>query len=137
MRGLCFVCAMVAACDSSGGRTGTEPAPMRDFSTGNDAAMPDERLAAVYAHSDADLYRIDPDTLAITHVGAFAWPRGGDQMTDIAIDRDGKMIGISFDKVYVVDPMTAKCTYLALLDRSFNGLSFVPAAAADPTSQEM
>jgi hypothetical protein len=139
MRALCLACVMVVGCDSTGGRVGPSPPSFFDLSTSSsgDMAMPDEMMAAVYAHSDTDLYRIDPDTLAITHVGPFGWPRGADQMTDIAIDRDGKMVGVSYDKVYTVDKMTAQCTYLAPLDRSFNGLSFVPAAAADPSRQEM
>ena len=57
----------------------------------------------------------------------FVWPTDikEDKMTDIAVDQDGKMIGISFTRVYSVDPQTAKCTYLSNLDRSFNGMSFV------------
>jgi hypothetical protein len=93
-------------------------------------------MAAVYAHSDSELYSIDPDTLKVTLVGPFQWPDLADQMTDIAIDKNGLMIGISYDKVYSVDAMTAKCTYLAPLDRSFNGLSFVPATATDATTDD-
>ncbi len=92
--------------------------------------------AAVYAHSDAELYRVDPDTLKVQLVAPFTWPNGSDQMTDIAIDKNGLMIGISFDKVYSVDKDTAACTFLSNLDRSFNGLSFVPAQMADPSGAE-
>jgi hypothetical protein len=35
------------------------------------------------------LYRVDPESLAITKVADFGWSNGVDQMTDIAIDKDG------------------------------------------------
>jgi hypothetical protein len=81
----------------------------------------------VYAHSDAKLYTVDPETLQVTLVGDFVWTDEYpvDSMTDIAIDSQGRMVGISFDKVYAVNPATAVVTYLADLDRSFNGMSFI------------
>jgi hypothetical protein len=125
---------VLAACGSHGGRqqpTGANPMPM---DMGN---FVDPLDYAVYANSDSSLYRVDPDTLQVTLVGAFGWPSGSDQMTDIAIDRSGNMLGISYDKVYSVDKSNAACAYLAPLDRQFNGLSFVPAQAGDPQGQEM
>ena len=94
--------------------------------------------AKVYAHSDAELFEIDPDDLDVRSVGAFEWPDDGyESMTDIAINKAGTMVGISFDKVYVVNPATAKTTLLADLDRSFNGMSFVPAQEIDGTGAEV
>jgi len=82
----------------------------------------------VYAHSSSTLYKVDPDTYAVTMVGPFGWPGAADQMTDLAIDKTGQLIGISFGSVYRVDPMTAQTTLLsASLSGQFNGLSFVPA----------
>jgi hypothetical protein len=82
----------------------------------------------VYAHSADALYRVDPDTLAITKVGDFGWGSvGSDQMTDIAIDKAGVMIGISYSRVYRVDTNNAQTTLLSnALDGTFNGLSYVP-----------
>src|SRR3972149_3519382 len=78
--------------DSAGGDSGVADAdPNRP-----DRAPPPEN-AAVYAHSASELYRVDPDTFAVTLVGPFQWPSVADQMTDIAIDKDGNMVGISFD----------------------------------------
>lgn len=101
-----------------------------------DRSPPPEN-AAVYAHSASELYRVDPDTLQVTLVAPFQWPMAADQMTDIAIDKDGRMIGISFDKVYSVDETTAICTFLANLGSQFNGLSFIPAQDIDPTGDEI
>jgi hypothetical protein len=90
-------------------------------------APPFEGEPAVYAHTATTLFKVDPDTLAITRVNDFQWSTGFDQMTDIAIDGQGMMIGISFTSVYRVDPDTAQATLLSAgLDGEFNGLSFVP-----------
>ena len=93
-------------------------------------AAPPPATTFVYAHSSSDLYRIDPDTLSVDHVGPFGWSHGPDQMTDIAIDGTGRIVGISFDHLYLVDSETAQASRVASLDRSFNGLSFVPRPGA-------
>jgi hypothetical protein len=88
---------------------------------------------AVYAHTASELYKVDPDKLTIALVAPFKWPGVADQMTDIALDRKGKMIGISYTTIYSVDPKTAVCTELATLSggSDFNGLSFIAAETAD------
>ena len=102
-------------------------------------AGPPVVFAVVYAHSRDTLYRVNPDTLAVTVIGPFnsGGASLGDFITDIAVDRDGSMIAISFTEVYRVDPMTVATTRIASLDRVFNGLSFVPASAIDPTGEEI
>lgn len=101
-------------------------------------AAPPASLAAVYAHSSTALYKVDPDDLNVTLVGSFMWPNGSDVMTDIAIDKDGLTIGISYGSVYRVNKETAECTFLASLEagREFNGLSFVPGIGPDPNGPE-
>lgn len=95
-------------------------------------------LTFVYAHTASTLYRVDPDTLAITMVGNFAFTTGSDEITDIAIDRNGQMIGISFTAVYRIDPMTAAATRLSTgLTGMFNGLSFVPATQLGQTGEDV
>ncbi len=120
-----------AAPDASGGH-GT------DATTGGGDGS--QLQVFVYAHSATTLYRVDPDTLAISMVGDFGWPSsvGSDQMTDIAIDKTGKMIGVSFTSVYEVDSMTAKTTLLSSsLGGTFNGLSFVPATQLGGTGDDV
>jgi hypothetical protein len=99
--------------------------PVKITAGAPDASNPGRTL--VFAHTDADLYRIDPDKLTVTKVGSFAWPAGksSEQMTDIAIDRTGQMIGVSFYNIYSVDPRTAACTLMAPLEGEFNGLTFI------------
>lgn len=92
----------------------------------------------VFAHTASELYRVDPDTLAITKVGNFGWSNGSDQMTDIAIDKTGTMIGISYTAVYRVNTTTAAATRLSTgLSGEFNGLSFVPAAMLGQTGDDV
>jgi hypothetical protein len=93
----------------------------------------------VYAQTATTLYRVDPDTLAITKVGDFVWPSLlGDTMTDIAIDKTGMMIGVSFSSVYRVDTTNAHTTLLtASLAGEFNGLSFVPADQLGQTGDDI
>jgi hypothetical protein len=93
----------------------------------------------VYAHSASELYRVDPTTLAIQKVGDFDWGSvGNDQMTDLAIDKTGQMIGVSFTRVYRVDPTTAATTLLSnSLSGTFNGLSFVPASQIGSTGDDV
>jgi hypothetical protein len=107
---------------------GDDSTPDADPGAGSDGSSNVQTF--VYAHSSSTLYKVDPDTLQISTVGGFQWPAGGpaDQMTDLAIDKTGRMIGISFGGVYLVDPMTAATTLLSTLSGGdFNGLSFVPA----------
>lgn len=112
----------VSADDTGGDDGGGDDAP--DANPNPDPA----ENAAVYAHSETELYRVDPDTFTVSLVAPFTWPGIPDSMTDIAIDKDGVMIGISYTRVYRVDATTAVCTLLsANLQGMFNGLSFVPA----------
>lgn len=84
----------------------------------------------VYGHSASTLYTVNPSSYAVTTIGDFAWPAGSfmEQMTDIALDKNGNMVGISFDAVYAIDKTTAKCTKLSnFAGGDFNGLSFIAA----------
>lgn len=86
--------------------------------------------AKVFAHTEGSLFEVDPDSLAITEIAPFSWPPNTDiaKLTDIALDKLGRMIGVSKTTVYEVDPKTAACTRLAALpsaDYHFVGLSFV------------
>lgn len=89
--------------------------------------------AAVYAHTAKTLFRVNYETLELTTVGNFggSFP-AADQMTDLAMDSTGVMIGISFTQVYRIDPTSAAATLIgnATLQQAFNGLSFVPAELA-------
>jgi hypothetical protein len=98
----------------------------------------DGSMTFVYAHTSSTLYKVDPDTLAISMIGNFVWPGLPDQMTDLAIDKNGVMVGVSFGSVYKVDPTTAQTTLLSSgLGGTFNGLSFVPASMLGMTGDDV
>lgn len=95
-----------------------------------DVDRPDSRPpptnAAVYAHSANELYRIDPDDFGVTLVGTFSFDSATDDITDIAIDKDGNMVGISVTTLYAIDSDTAACTKIIDLDSAFAALTYVP-----------
>jgi len=88
----------------------------------------------VYAHSSSALYTMHVETYDINEVGSFQWPAdgGGHQMTDIAIDRYGVLYGLTFDRAYICNPLSAECFLFATLPEEFNGMTLVPAGTIDP-----
>jgi hypothetical protein len=93
---------------------------------------------AVYGHSSTNLYRLDPVSLKLTNLGTFDGADGS--MTDIALDKDGVMYGITFSSVYRIDYKKSpkslpKCTHLALLTNTFNGLTMVPQGMIDSAKE--
>ena len=137
MRAFAILCALAAACGGPRDRPGSGSGGA-DGGGGGDGGNGGQ--VYVYAQTESTLYRVDPDTLAITMVGDFGWPSSvvSDSMTDIAIDQSGTMIGISYTRVYRVDTSTAACTLLSSsLAGRFNGLSFVPASTIGMTGDDV
>lgn len=91
----------------------------------------------VYAHTSSELFRVDPRALSVRSVGRFAFAEDGQnhEMTDIAINAAGELWGLSFDAVYRIDAMTARCTLVSPLEGQYNGLTFVPAGVLNPASE--
>lgn len=125
-----------AACGPkvSGGDDDDDDSPLVD-AAGSDGGPDGDVVsenADVYAHTASTLFRIDPDTYDITEIGRFTGDAEFDSMTDIAIDGDGQMIGISYTRVYRIDHQTAVTTRAGAgeLPQDFNGLSFVPSVEA-------
>ena len=105
---------------------------------GSGSGSGDVSVTFVYAHTASALYKVDPDTLAITKIANFVWSNGNDSMTDIAINKTGLMIGVSSTAVYRVDVTTAQATRLATgLTGQFNGLSFIPADMVGQTGDDI
>ena len=134
-----LACVMAACGQPSRGSGGDDDGGDVDGGPDNGVDAPDSPgVTFVYAHTSTELYKVDPDTLAITKVGNFQWSNGSDQMTDIAIDKTGRMIGVSYTSVYQVDATTAVATRLSTgLSGTFNGLSFVPAEMVGQTGDDV
>ncbi len=88
------------------------------------AAPPSKGLEVVFAHTSSQLYKLEKNAFAL--VGNFAFTKNAGQVTDIALDDDGNLFAVTFNDVFACDKAIAKCTWLASLPQSFNGLTFVP-----------
>ena len=86
-----------------------------DDDTGDDDTGDDDTGGAteyMYAQTSEDLYSVDKDPpYNVSHIGTF--PQ--DQITDLAVDIDGRMYAVTFDEVFEVDPFTAQLTSVATL----------------------
>jgi hypothetical protein len=99
-----------------------------------DAGDAAEPLAndVVYAHSGSDLFRVDPETLAVTRIGPFILMEAGrtrylNTVTDIAVDRARRIVGLTYTQLLEIDGATGTCTAIAPLPmgQRFNGLSWI------------
>jgi hypothetical protein len=89
----------------------------------------------VYIQTGTTLYSYDPSINQAVRVGDFRDQSGViDLMVDIAIDRNGTMYGgvsehvgngVFENRIYLVNPETAFCTFLYDFDDRLNGMSFL------------
>ena len=91
-------------------------------------------IAEVFGHSADTLYRLDPETKAVTVVGPF----GGCQASiiDIALDAGSQMYGVAYGSLYSIDRVTGQCTFIAS-GQYPTSLSFVPAGTVDPNAEAL
>jgi hypothetical protein len=127
-----------SACSSSSKGTGAD-APVNADTPVPPADARDDSL--VYAHSGNHLYRIDTRTNASVDIGPFSGV-GTQSITDIAVDKDGRMVGITLDKLYSIETATGAATLVkdlsaAAKSQNFTSLSYIPTDFADPQSAEI
>ncbi len=83
----------------------------------------------VYVHTKDTLYTMDPTSFALSLVGPFNAP-GSDQITDLAVAKDGAIFVISKTKLYRADASDGHVTLVASLSSSPSagnvGLTFLP-----------
>lgn len=72
----------------------------------------------MYAHSGEVLYKIDPETLQVSEVGAFA--PNAPHMTDLAVTPDGQLYSVSNNNLYKIDPLSARVTWVAYVPGTVN-----------------
>ena len=109
------------------------PIPIRDTGGASDMVL-------VYAHSDTTLYTVDPrNNNRVTTVGNFMFPRDGQNhtMTDIAVDAEANLVGVTHDALYSIDPTNARCTLVHDLPDGhiFVGLTWLPRGALDANAE--
>jgi hypothetical protein len=110
-------------------------------STGTGGGAPAE--GEVYGHSDTTLFKLEPISKQVTIVGNFdcvsiSLPNLGEGMWDIAIDKDGAMVGtmtlLQGSSLVSIDKATAHCSVIA--QGSYpNSLTFVPVGILDPAKE--
>jgi hypothetical protein len=94
-------------------------------------ATPPAETVLVYAHTGSDLFKIDPQSLEVKRVGNFLIRGPNDKteflnnVTDIAVDKAGRMTGVTFAELLSIDTTTAECTRVAHLTGQLNGLSWI------------
>lgn len=76
----------------------------------------------VYGHSRDTLYRLDPETSAVTLIGKL---EGCGNLIDLAINQDGAVFGASSEAFYAIDKGTGRCEELGRGTYP-TSLSFVP-----------
>lgn len=89
----------------------------------------------VFGHSANTLYKLDPVTKEVSVVGDFV-DCNGEAVIDIALDKDGHMVGTTFGGLYDIDKTTAHCTLIKSGDYP-NSLSFVPQGTVDPNAEAL
>jgi hypothetical protein len=104
-----------------------------DGGGGTHDGAPGPEIAVVYAHSADTLYKLDPNTKAVTVVGMFS---GCTSVIDIAIDQASNAYVTTSSALYKLDLATAACTHVA--SHSYpNSLSFVPQGTLDPNAEAL
>ncbi|CAN5431730.1 hypothetical protein BH11MYX1_BH11MYX1_18080 [soil metagenome] len=93
----------------------------------------------VFAHSSTTLYRVDTSTFQAQMIGTMPG-LGTEALTDIAIDKNDQMVGVTSSKLYSIDSTTGSVTLIKALAASVSGLtslSYVPVDPGDPNSDDI
>jgi hypothetical protein len=112
-----------------GGATDADPAFSDD---GVDPAAA-STVAEVYGHSSDTLYKLDPDTKAVTVIGKF---HGCSDVIDIALDASARLFATTTDAIWRINKATAGCSRIG--HGTFpNSLSFVPKGTVDANGEAL
>lgn len=137
MRRFTLLVTVLAACGPAS-RDGNGPGVDAPITPTADAP-PVADTSRVYAHSGGQLYRIDTTTFEPISIGAMAG-LGTSSLTDLAIDKNNQMVGITLDKLFSIDSTNGNVTLIKALSASahgFTSLSYVPTDLNDPNSADI
>ena len=125
----------ILACGSSG-RSGQNPDARGADSHSGDSANTDN--SKVYAHSGSVLYRIDTVNFGTVQIGPLTG-LGSASLTDLAVDKNDHMVGVTLSKLYSIDATTGACTLISTLSNTHNptSLSYIPSDLGDPNSADI
>jgi hypothetical protein len=131
-----FLAFVVLAACGPGDRNGAEvdaPPPQPD------APGDPVDTSRVFAHSGGMLYRLNNKTLSAQPIGPMNG-LGTQNLLDLAIDRDDKLVGITRDKLFSLSATNGAATLIRDLGTSaqdLTSLSFVPQSLSDPNSPDI
>ena len=125
----------ILACGSSG-RSGQNPDARGADSHSGDSGNTDN--SKVYAHSGSVLYRIDTVNFGTVQIGPLTG-LGSASLTDLAVDKNDHMVGVTLSKLYSIDATTGACTLISTLSNTHNptSLSYIPSDLGDPNSADI
>jgi hypothetical protein len=147
-----------AGFDTGDGGSGDDGGVFGDVNTGDVGSLGDSSRVdsggpgktILYAHDNTTLYSVDATdpNLASTMIGKFdcIGGTGPSSMTDIAVDRDGKLYGIATKTIFLdmkIVGSTVQCTAGAKAIASANakavfyGASFAPVGTLDPNNETL
>jgi hypothetical protein len=127
---------LVACGPSNRDNPGTDAPSQDDAPPSGDGPTASSR---VFAHSGGMLYKLNSLTLKEDPIGPMTG-LGTQSLTDLAIDKDDHMVGITLDKLYSVDATSGNVTLIKDLSQSargFTSLSFIPKDLNDPNSADI
>src|SRR5688572_749325 len=113
--------------------------PAADAPSQGDAGpdVPVIDTSRVYAHSGKTLLQLNAATLAAMPLCTMNG-HGTQSLTVLALDKDDRMLGITLDKLYEIDPSNGEATLISELDvNNATSLSFVPENLDDPASADI
>lgn len=98
-----------------------------------DAGTPLEETV-IYAHSDSTLYTFSALTNAVVEVGPFTSSEGARAsfMTDLAVDAAGLVFTSGGNRLWSVDPESARVTPIGALPGEINALTFLAPGELGP-----
>lgn len=114
----------------------------RDAEVFPDAGIVEDEVI-VWAHSASTLYAFDPRENTVTAVGDFTMTDGTpiEDMTDLAVDKDGRVLACNYTSLWDVDTASAESTFVADfpidVDARFFGLTFLPEGVLDDAAETL
>lgn len=122
---------------AEGKEFGTSPIPTPTPQPDAPPTPPPTSDSKILAHSGNQLFEIDPAVLDATLIGNITG-QGSRSITDIAVDKNGRILGITMNALYEISA-TGSATLISDLTASAKGLtslSFVPTDINDTSSDE-
>ena len=126
---------LLTACGPGDRNQSTIDAPVPQPDAGGDPVD----NSRVFAHSGGMLYRLNNKTLSAQQIGPMNG-LGTQNLLDLAIDKDDKLVGITRDKLFSLSATTGAATLIRDLGTSaqdLTSLSFVPQSLSDPASPDI